>query len=61
MKEIVRTLLIVAGLGVAASQEYGGRHALFVRAPSVAGKRGRWDSNRISSMTMNTIHLIDRE
>ncbi|KOC61498.1 hypothetical protein WH47_05102 [Habropoda laboriosa] len=35
MKEIA-TLLIVAGLAVAGSQEYGGGHALFVRTSSAA-------------------------
>ncbi|XP_076386202.1 uncharacterized protein LOC100877451 isoform X2 [Megachile rotundata] len=35
MKEIVAALLIAA-VGAAVSQEYGGRHALFVRAPSAA-------------------------
>lgn len=46
MKEIA-TLVIAAGLAVAASQEYNGRHALFVKTSSAAGKKDTGSTGRV--------------
>ncbi|XP_029047409.2 uncharacterized protein LOC114878135 [Osmia bicornis bicornis] len=59
MKQIVGTLLIVAVLGVATSQEYGGRHALFVRAPSVAAHSRVQRAAPVSAADLMAQNILD--